>query len=219
MIFSPQRNFCFIHVPKTGGTSIEHAYSQAVAFGDVILDGSSGTMSRFYLEALNLGRHASAAQIAGIIGLVAFKSMFSVAVIRDPVERMISYFRWIHSFNHQGSLERELSSIKEFDEFVDAAREHLAPQVDFIFDGPGGGTLVQLLVPFPKLREGWRLICDLLRIQRDLPRLNESAFKMNAPSESSIAKVRSRYAEDATLFQEVSARSFSDFELCGSGLP
>jgi hypothetical protein len=218
MIFSPQRNFCFIHVPKTGGTSIEHAYSQAVTFGDIILDGSSGTMSRFYLETLNLGRHASAAQIVDMIGLVAFQSMFSVAVVRDPVERMISYFRWIHSFNHRGSLERELSSIKDFDEFVDMTQEHLAPQVDFIFDEPGGEALIQLLIPYPQLREGWRLICDILKIPSDFPRLNESTYKMSTPSESSITKIHSRYAGDVALFQQASSRIFSGFDLYGSGL-
>jgi len=208
MIFSPQRNFCFIHVPKTGGTSIEHAYSQAVTFGDIILDGSSSTMSRFYLEILNLGRHASAAQIVDMISLVAFQSMFSVAVIRDPIERMISYFRWIQSFEHQGHIEKGLKKILDFDEFVDVASETLAPQVEFVLDRISGEKLVQILIPYPKLTAEWLTICRFLKIGATLPVLNKSLFQMVAPSAGSISEIVSRYEADVTLYNELSENMF-----------
>jgi len=203
MIFSPQRNFCFIHVPKTGGTSIEYAYSQAVVFGDIILDGSPGTMSRFYLEALNLGRHASAWQIADIVGLVAFQSMFSVAVIRDPVERMISYFRWIQSFEHQGDIEKRLKRIRHFDEFVEVAAESLAPQVDFVCDPVSGDQLVQFLVPYTMLEIGWDKVCGFLKIVGSLPYLNQSTASLTPISEESRGAIQARYWKDFDLYNSV----------------
>ena len=200
MIFSPQRNFCFIHVPKTGGTSIEHAYSQAVTFGDIILDGSSSTMSRFYLETLNLGRHASAAQIVDMIGLVAFQSMFSVAVIRDPVERMISYFRWIQSFEHEGHIEKGLKKILDFDEFVDVALETLAPQADFICDPVSGDQLVQFLVPYTMLEIGWCKVCEFLKIVGGLPHLNKSTASLTPISAESRGQIQARYRKDFDIY-------------------
>lgn len=174
MIFSPQRNFCFIHIPKTGGSSIEWAYGHSLLFGDVILDGSQSVMSHFYRKELKLGRHASAGQISRHFGRVPFQMMLSFAVIREPVERLISYFRWIHSFDHGGPVENSLKKVTDFEKFVQISVEHLAPQHEFVFDVESGESLINFLVPFHHINAAWKILSERLMLVAELPHMNSS---------------------------------------------
>lgn len=212
MIFSPQRNFCFIHVPKTGGTSIEWAYGQSILFGDIILDGSHSAMSLRYGDRLGLGRHASAAQVCHYFGVAPFQMMLSFAVIREPVDRLVSYYRWIHSFDHDGPVERALKKVTEFEMFASVAFEHLAPQHDFVTDSGSGELLVSFLVPFTDIDTAWRNIAERLRIIGELPHKNSSNKKIAVEvTDTLLVKIRKLYAKDVALYKRASQEVTSLF--------
>jgi hypothetical protein len=212
MIFSPQRNFCFIHIPKTGGSSIEWAYGHSMLFGDIVLDGSQSVMSHFYREELKLGRHASAAQIGHHFGIASFQMMLSLAVIREPVDRLISYFRWIHSFEHNGPIERKLKEINEFERFVEIAIEHLAPQCDFVFDTAAEEPLINLLVPFNHINVAWKSLSERLMLRAQLPHRNSSNKNIVVDITDSVrSEIQEFYAVDVALHK----RAMQDVSFLG----
>jgi hypothetical protein len=204
MILSPQRNFCFIHIPKTGGSSIEWAYGRSLLFGDIILDGSQSVMSHFYREELKLGRHASAEQISHHFGRVPFQMMLSFAVIREPVDRIISYFRWIHSFEHGGAIERSLKEVTKFEEFVSVSFEHLAPQYNFVCDTESDESLINFLVPFSHINAAWRILSERLMLGAELPHMNSSHKTIEVKVTDVIrSEIQKFYALDVALHERV----------------
>lgn len=212
MIFSPQRNFCFIHIPKTGGTSVEWAYGHSMLFGDIILDGSQSVMSHFYRKELSLDRHASAAQIGHHFGVASFQMMLSFAVIREPVDRLVSYFRWIHSFEHDGSIERELKKIIEFEKFVGIAIEHLAPQCNFVFDTAAEDLLINFLVPFDHINAAWRSLSERLMLRAQLPHRNPSNKNIEVEITDTVrSDIQELYALDVALHK----RAMEDLSFLG----
>ena len=147
MIWSPSRNFCFVHVPKTGGTAVEQAYKPHLRFGDVVLAAWRRSLDNWYAEVLEIGKHSSAAHIAEQVGRERFRQVFSYAILRDPLERLVSYYKWIQSFEHPGNLERWLRSHRSFEDFVEPASEHFALQADLVCDPETGLPMVTVLAP------------------------------------------------------------------------
>lgn len=201
MIWSPSRNFCFIHISKTGGTSFEAAYTPHIRFGDVVLADFPEGMDRWYLNSIAVGKHSTAHGLRRHGGADVFDNMLTVAVIRDPVARMVSFFRWIHSSDHTGPREQNLKSLVHFESFVDAASVDLPPQRKMVSDFITGKIIVKYLIPFPQLNEGWRAVSEFLGIEGGLPHVNASDSKIPVEvSEAARAKINEIYAEDLELY-------------------
>ena len=205
MIWSPSRNFCFVHVPKTGGTAIEQAYKPHLRFGDVVLAAWRLSLDNWYEEHLGLGKHAHASVIAQHLGIERFRRVISFAVLRDPLERMVSYYRWISSYDHKGETEKALRVHDSFESFVEAGCKHLAPQADHVCDPATGMPIISVLAPYPHLAEAWREIGPRIGIEAPLPIANASQPLPVDITTRAREIVARHYARDAELFQDAMA--------------
>ena len=207
MIWSPARNFCFIHVPKTGGTAVEQAYKPHLRFGDVVLAAWRISLDNWYAEVLEIGKHSSAAHVAAQIGQERFRQVLSYAIVRDPLDRLVSYFRWIQSYEHPGRLERWLRSHRSFESFVEPASEHFALQSDLVCDPETGLPMVTVLAPYPRLAESWRMVGTRLGFAAGTPpRANASIHMPVEITDRARQMVTRRYARDVELYRRAVSR-------------
>ena len=182
----------FVHVPKTGGTSVARA-----------LYGTDG------------GGHRTIRDYRDELGDDAVDAAFSFAVVRDPVERLASAVRYLRrgGSNRLDAAfgESVMSRYPTLDAFVrgwltpDSSQEqvHFRPQADFVL-GADGRPDVDRLIPYPGLAEGYAAVRALTGRGGPLPHLNATP---PAPpprlSAEAAARVREIYAADFDLFSHV----------------
>lgn len=107
MIISPGRGYIFVHVPKTGGTSVALAL-EARAMKDDILIGDTPKARRRRGRLAGLGahgrlwKHSRLSDLDGLLPPERIQAMRIVTVVRNPWDRMVSYYHWLQrqSFGH-----------------------------------------------------------------------------------------------------------------------
>lgn len=107
MIISPARSFIFVHIPKTGGTSLSLALEERAHKDDILIgDTPKAQKRKRRLKELRprgrLWKHSTMADIEGVVAPDRLASMFKVALVRNPWDRMVSYYHWlgVQSFDH-----------------------------------------------------------------------------------------------------------------------
>lgn len=109
MIISPGRGYIFVHIPKTGGTSMAAAL-EARAMADDILIGDTPKARRRKrrLEGLTargrLWKHARLADIDGLAEAERLDDFFIFTMVRNPWDRLASLYHWARAqgFDHPG---------------------------------------------------------------------------------------------------------------------
>ncbi len=145
MIISRGHAYVFVHIPKTGGTSMALAL-EARAMADDILIGDTPKAQRRKgrLKTLRprgrLWKHSTLADIDGILSPQSLEQMFVFTLVRNPWDRMVSYYHWLQdqSFDHPAvTLAHDLP----FDAFlahpVTGASFRNAPYVSYVTDVTG----------------------------------------------------------------------------------
>ena len=112
MIISKSKNFIYIHIEKTGGTSIEEALLPYLDWNDIIYGGTTfgndlqnlyGKHFGYeYLEKNGLWKHSDAKTISKFLSQ-DYENMYKFTTVRDPIDIMISFYYYI---------KRNLSSYK-----------------------------------------------------------------------------------------------------------
>lgn len=104
MIISPQRRYVFVHIPKTGGTAMALALEARAASDDILIGDTPKARARAgRLKGLNApGRLWKHSTLADIDGLVDPGQMFVFTLVRNPWDRLVSYYHWLQtqSFDH-----------------------------------------------------------------------------------------------------------------------
>ncbi|MFK7876167.1 MAG: sulfotransferase family 2 domain-containing protein, partial [Paracoccaceae bacterium] len=107
MIISAARRFIFVHIPKTGGTSMSLALEQRAARDDMMLGDTPKALKRRrkLSETTAHGRlwkHATLADIDGLVTAEQLDQMFCFTLVRNPWDRIVSYYHWLQdqSFDH-----------------------------------------------------------------------------------------------------------------------
>lgn len=107
MIISPGRKFIFVHIPKTGGTSLALALEGRAHRDDILIgDTPKAVKRRGRVKALRekaagrLWKHSTLADLQGAVGATG---MFCFTLVRNPWDRAVSYYHWLRGqgFDHR----------------------------------------------------------------------------------------------------------------------
>ena len=122
MIISPGRTFIFVHIPKTGGTSMALALEARAHRDDILIGDTPKAIKRKRrLTALKprgrLWKHSTLADIDGIVSPEDLDGLFVFTMVRNPWDRMVSYYHWLRHqrFDHPAV---RLAKARSFDAFV-----------------------------------------------------------------------------------------------------
>ncbi|WP_371226742.1 sulfotransferase family 2 domain-containing protein [Roseovarius sp. 2305UL8-3] len=122
MIISPGRNYIFVHIPKTGGTSLALALEDRAKADDILIgDTPKALRRRRRLKGVQakgrLWKHSTLADIDELVTPEFVGSAFIFSLVRNPWDRMVSYYHWLRDqgFDHPAV---HLAQRLAFDEFV-----------------------------------------------------------------------------------------------------
>ena len=122
MIISPGRGYIFVHIPKTGGTSLAMALEDRAHKDDILIgDTPKAVKRRNRLKGVTtkgrLWKHSTLADIEGILPEDQLAPLKVFTLIRNPWDRLVSYYHWLReqSFLHPAVA---LAKSLDFDRFL-----------------------------------------------------------------------------------------------------
>lgn len=208
MIVSHRHRYVFVHIPKTGGTSLTLALEQRLGKDDIVLsDTPKGRNRRRRVRGVTtrgrLWKHSTLADIEGLVEPAALSGYLVFTLVRNPWARAVSYHRWLgrQSFDHASvRLAREL----DFAAFLrhPLTRAQLAvPARHYLTPGPGGADALCL---------------RLEHLEQDLPglesRLGFSLGPLPHENRSAPGDWRAAYDDDgAALVARLAAEDIARF--------
>jgi hypothetical protein len=204
----PELGCVFVHIPKTGGQSIELALLEAAGLTWRTRDRALLRINRDPTKGPPRLAHLTAEEYVGLghVSAVDWRRWTSFAVVRDPWQRLVSAWRYRgHDFPFADFVRARFPRPEDDDyERGVAAFRHVLPQADFVTDRDGA-VLVDHILRFERLQEGFDAICGQLGLSpRPLPRRNAAhagSEDYRAHYDDALAEeVGRRYARDVQLF-------------------
>lgn len=191
MILSPEQDFAFAHVPKTGGKSIQCALPGPCfkLWGVTSDDGGHGVYHDVDLAHLN-ARHAR-----DLMQLNGCPSPFVFGFVRNPWDRAVSAWRYHRAEN---------PNTAAFPQWLREGKTvHQLPQHVFLCDADGG-LLVDFVGRYDRLQEDFDAVCDRLKVpRRRLPHIGQDSDGKHYShyfDRQLKALVQERYRVDIEMF-------------------
>ena len=188
MICHPYRSV-FIHIPKTGGISVEHVFLRLVGLtwdtrAPLLLRGNDDpAKGPPRLAHLKATEYVS----CGYLTREQFDGYFKFSFVRNPWDRMVSEYKY-RGHPMRMTFKTWLFEHLPAPSFTDAYC-HLVPQHEFIYDGEGR-LLADFVGRYESFQAGFDVVCDRLGIPRTpLPHENRS---LDAPRIQSLNDVKKR---------------------------
>lgn len=182
MIISRGRRYIFVHIPKTGGTSMALALEARAMKDDMMLgDTPKALKRRRKLEDAKargrLWKHSTLADIEGLVSREEIADSLCFTLVRNPWDRMVSYYHWL---GQQGFAHPAVDAAKTlgFSEFLRAPavvgpmKAH--PAQAYMRD-PDGGQHAALYIRIEHFEEDAAPLVEHLGFKLELPWANKSA--------------------------------------------
>lgn len=169
-MFSDRHDAIFVHVPKTGGQSIELAFLRSYGLSwenraPLLLRASTASDGPRVLAHLFAWEYVALGHVAAD----RFDACEKFAVVRDPYARAVS------GFTYAGATGRLRDFLVEGPKDRPLDHRLTLPQTDFLLDQSQELILVDTLLRFETLAEDWRqLSVRLLGRHAHLPHRNRS---------------------------------------------
>ena len=110
MIICNSRKYIFIHIHKTGGTSIELALAPTLEWNDIILGSSplGKAMNLEYSRCYGLRKHSRIMDVIKVCGHHIVNTYYTFAIVRHPLNRLVSLYNFVRTQLEQYSLSKAL---------------------------------------------------------------------------------------------------------------
>lgn len=159
-IVSETHRFVFVHIPKTGGTSVKQALRS--------------TIDADHFARSPETKHLRAREIFTAEPHLHGDDYFSFAFVRDPFARLLSYW----SYKMENPFHPDYVSVVRAGSFKQWALDHVArggtSQASFTHDD-SGQQLVDFIGRYENLRDDFAMIAERIGcVDRELPHANAS---------------------------------------------
>ena len=174
MMFSPDHRWIFVHIQKTGGDSVRTALG---------------------VELNDAHKHRTPLELRAIYGDAAWADAYKFAFVRDPWDRLVSWWSIIDGLRPRFEAGKSLNAFqhyvldraKTFEEFLTKCHKEIADhdgrkhiyrnQIDYLTD-QSGEVIVDFVGRFERLQEDMDQVTRRLGLGRiALPRINRSEHK------------------------------------------
>lgn len=181
MIISRGRSYIFVHIPKTGGTAMALALEDRAKADDIMIGDTPKAVKRRgkvkgVQTAGRLWKHSTLADAEGLITRADMAQMFTFTLIRNPWDRMVSYYHWLktQTFDHPAVT---LARTKGFSGFVNAPLTRSTfrsnPYASYMTDA-GGVVHADLYIRLEHLADDIAPLAAHLGFTPDVPVANAS---------------------------------------------
>lgn len=210
-MISIRKKFLFIHVPKTGGNSIQNILRHYSEDEIVTRSGHQDGIERFEVSnsKYKVTKHSTLSHYKSVLDSGTYRSLFKFATIRNPWDMMISYY-----FSpHRGVTEWNRDDFISLAGGVPPLRHYICEQslVEKALGMCGMKTTIgrrkiggdiDFLMRFERLSEDFGEVCGKLGIPHSpLPKRNSSARAHYSEYYDEELKeiIRSNFEEDIAL--------------------
>ncbi len=181
MIISRGRSYIFVHIPKTGGTSLALALEARAMKDDMMLGDTPKALKRRrrLKDAQTSGRlwkHAGLSDIDGLVSADEMAQMFTFTMVRNPWDRMVSYYHWLRdqTFDHRAVALAKASTFEDFlRDPVTQATQRQWPAASYMTDITGRERC-DLYIRLEHFAQDARPLMAHLGFDLDLPWQNRS---------------------------------------------
>ena len=181
MIISHGRGYIFVHIPKTGGTAMALALEDRAKADDIMIGDTPKAVKRRgkVIDVQTAGRlwkHSTLADAEGLITRADMEALFTFTLVRNPWDRMVSYYHWLktQTFDHPAVT---LAQSTGFSGFLNApltrATFRNASYASYMTDG-AGVTHADLYIRLEHLYDDIAPLAAHLGFTPDLPIANAS---------------------------------------------
>jgi len=194
-MISHKHNFIFIHIPKTGGTSVNHSLNKYCEVPPEILPGVRNPMA--------LDMYKKHVKLVDICKHMDITSFFKFCVIRNPWDRILSLYFWKTQHGKRVIDTQELN----FNSWIknvflnDISHKFWANQCDYI--SINNVLCMDYVIKFEDFTNDWNIVCNKLQISAPL----SHEYKTNhAPynkyyNDESINAIHKMFKRDIDTFK------------------
>jgi chondroitin 4-sulfotransferase 11 len=165
MIISDRAKCIFIHIQKTGGSSIDN----------VLRSNDPGIASNMHLGR----RHQFASEVATVAGPEKWNAYFKFAFVRNPWDRLVSWYTMCMQASTTNNFSRHIKDhAPTFEDFLTKTTTGIAErttynQLDYVTNSQGEIT-VDFIGRFENLRDDFSRVNARLGLSGELPHVNKS---------------------------------------------
>lgn len=184
-----RRSYIFIHINKTGGTSVVNVV---------------GAPSKKYK------RHLTVKEIIDMVGQENFRKAYRFSIVRNPWDKVVSHYNYRTRTNQTKMKEDPIPFIDWVictygdakDGFYYDNPKMFQPQVEWLRDY-NGNIAVDSIIKFERLSEGFQEIAKIIGVNGNLPHLNKSSRGnyRNYYDRETINIVYNWFHDDVELFR------------------
>ncbi len=187
MIINNSRRFIFIHIPRTGGTTITNILSRYTTYCDIELGGTEfgEAIQNAYAKRFGIRKHSPAREVKKIMGEILWGQYFSFAFVRNPFTRALSIFNFLRKWQgYNEDFREKMLSFKDFEDFVlsrlwdktNGPDEIFRPQIYWLSSIPGKNDII---VDFVGRLENFEE--DLMKILNVIDPVKNSLYNLQIP--------------------------------------
>lgn len=171
MLISHTHKFIFIHIYKTGGTSISHALMPYCTPRFRIYAHKILSLFRFYsLNPIPYPKHISAGKLVDSIGEEMFNSYFTFSIVRNPWDWQASLYHYMLAHPEHPE-HKNISSLGSFSNYIEWRYQRgIVNQAELL--QVGDRINLDFIGRFENLDHDFNRICLKLGIQERLPHKN-----------------------------------------------